>query len=271
VFLISPSVGFLWRQPGFFYLQGLFLSAPVTHGHVGCEEIYLPPGEWYDFWTNAKLSSKEKLLCSLASMRCRSTCVLRAIVPMQPLVQSQEESRTDRRTARISAQQQRELRLRGPSTRTMHTYAYQKGEICALNYSCQVSSGAVDALKYTEKSGVSTMVELCKTTIYGALTSPKEVRSESKSYTSGATTTLHTRHSHHADLEGVEVRPRVLSKRPFWLSLEKKSRSMRRIVISQFALNNSAFASPKRIPWLPPLVPACRLARCEVPAADRRY
>jgi len=57
-----------------------------------------------------------------------------------------------------------------------HTFAYQKGEILRVNYSCQVSNGSVTVSSSVEKNAFQPWWKSAEVTLYGAATSPKEVR-----------------------------------------------------------------------------------------------
>src|SRR3989454_911185 len=91
VFLEYPQASEFYGDNRDFLFGRDFFVAPVTTEMVDAEEISLPPGEWYDFWTNAKLSSKEKFV--LHSRLDEMPLYVRAgaIVPMQPVVQYTDE------------------------------------------------------------------------------------------------------------------------------------------------------------------------------------
>jgi alpha-glucosidase len=57
-----------------------------------------------------------------------------------------------------------------------HTFAYQKGELLRVNYSCQVSQGSVTLTSTAEKSAFQPWWKSAEVTLYGAATLPKEVR-----------------------------------------------------------------------------------------------
>ena len=178
VFLEYPQASDFYGDNRDFLFGRDFFVAPVTTDMVDAEEISLPPGEWYDFWTNAKLSSKEKFTLQPRLDEMPIYVRAGAIVPMQPLVQSTEETPNGPLELRVYLPNSN---ASGDCRGTLyqddgHTYAYQKGEILRVNYSCQVSSGAVTLSSTTEKSAYQPWWNSVKLTIYGALTPPKEVR-----------------------------------------------------------------------------------------------
>jgi alpha-glucosidase len=178
VFLEYPQAPeFYGDNRDFLFGRDLFV-APVTTEMVDAEEISLPPGEWYDFWTNTKLSIKEKF--SLYPRLDEMPLYVRAgaIVPMQPLAQYTGEKPNG----------PLELRVYLPAS-TMsndcrgtlyqddgHTFAYQKGEILRVNYSCQVSNSSAAVSSTIEKNGFQPWWKSAEVTLFGAAAAPKEVR-----------------------------------------------------------------------------------------------
>jgi alpha-glucosidase len=178
VFLEYPQASGFYGDDRDFLFGSDFFVAPVTTEMVDAEEISLPPGDWYDFWTNTRLSSKEKF--SLRPRLDEMPLYVRAgaIVPMQPLVQHTGEKPNG----------PLELRVYLPASTpgndcrgTLyqddgHTFAYQKGEILRISYSCQVSNGSVTVTSSTEKNAFQPWWKSAKVTLYGAVAAPKEVR-----------------------------------------------------------------------------------------------
>jgi len=156
----------------FLFGRDLFV-APVTTEMIDAEEISLPPGDWYDYWTNEKHVSNEKLLLHPKLDEMPLYVRAGAIVPMQSVVQNTDEIPSG------------PLRLRvypGDDCRGTlyqddgHTFAYQKGEILRINYSCQVSPGSVTLSSSVEKNAFKPWWESAEVTVYGAAVAPKEVR-----------------------------------------------------------------------------------------------
>jgi alpha-glucosidase len=178
IFLEYPQASdFYGDNRDFLFGRDLFV-APVTTEMVDAEEISLPPGEWYDFWTGAKLSSKEKL--SLRPRLDEMPLYVRAgaILPMQPLVQNTGEKPNG----------PLELRVYLPASTTSndcrgtlyqddgHTFAYQKGEILRVNYSCQLSNGSATVSSTIEKNAFQPWWKSVEVTLFGVAVAPKEAR-----------------------------------------------------------------------------------------------
>jgi len=178
VFLEYPEASEFYGDNRDFLFGRDFFVAPVTTDMVDAEEISLPPGEWYDFWTNVRLTSKEKITLHPRLDEMPLYVRAGAIVPMQPVVQSTDEKPNG----------PLELRVYLPASVSSgdchgtlyqddgHTFAYQKGEILRVNYSCQISSGAATVTSNMEKSAYQPWWKSAQVTIYGAAAAPKEVR-----------------------------------------------------------------------------------------------
>jgi alpha-glucosidase len=178
VFLEYPQASDFYGNNRDFLFGRDFFVAPVTTEMVDAEEISLPPGEWYDFWTNTKLSSKEKF--SLHPRLDEMPLYVRAgaIVPTQPLVQSAEEKPNGPLELRVYLPNSASnSECRGTLYQDDgHTFAYQKGEFLRVNYSCQVSNGSVTVTSSVEKNAYQPWWKSAHMTLFGAVATPKEVR-----------------------------------------------------------------------------------------------
>jgi alpha-glucosidase len=173
LFLEYPDAAQFYGDNRDFLFGRDFFVAPVTTEMIDAEEISLPPGDWYDYWTSEKHSNKEKLLLHPKLDEMPLYVRAGAIVPMQSVVQN---------TGEIPGGP---LRLRvypGDDCRGAlyqddgHTFAYQKGEILRINYSCQVSPGSVTVTSGIEKNAFKPWWTFAEVTVYGAAAAPKEVR-----------------------------------------------------------------------------------------------
>jgi alpha-glucosidase len=173
LFLEYPQAQEFYADNRDFLFGRDFFVAPVTTEMVDAEDISLPPGEWYDFWTNAKHSSKEKI--SLHPKLDEMPLYVRAgaIVPMQPLVQHTGETPNGPLQLRVYP---------GDDCRSSlyqddgHTLAYQKGELLRVNYSCQLSSSGVTITSSIAKNCYKPWWTSADVTLYGSAAAPKEVR-----------------------------------------------------------------------------------------------
>ena len=178
VFLEYPQASDFYGDNRDFLFGRDFFVAPVTTDMVDAEEISLPPGEWYDFWTNTKLSSKQKFTLQPRLDEMPLYVRAGAIVPMQPVVQSTEEKPDGPLQLRVYLPNSAASSDCGGTLYQDdgHTFAYQKGEMLRISYSCQVSSGAVTVSSAMEKSAYQPWWKSAEVTIYGTAAPPKEVR-----------------------------------------------------------------------------------------------
>jgi len=173
LFLEYPQAAQFYGDNRDFLFGRDFFVAPVTTEMIDVEEISLPPGDWYDYWTSEKHSNKEKLLLHPKLDEMPLYVRAGAIVPMQSVVQN---------TGEIPGGPLRLRVYRGDDCRGAlyqddgHTFAYQKGEILRINYSCQVAPGSVTVTSNVEKNAFRPWWTTAEVTIYGAAAAPKEVR-----------------------------------------------------------------------------------------------
>jgi alpha-glucosidase len=173
VFLEYPDAQeFYGEDHQFLFGRDLFV-APVLTEKVDPEDIHLPPGDWYDFWSAEKHSYKEQI--SLHPKLDELPLYIRAgaIVPMQPVVQSTNEKPYG------------PLELRVYPGNDCHgslyqddglTFAYQKGDFLRVRFLCQMSLGSLTITSSIEKDTFHPWWSSTQLRIYGAVAEPKEVR-----------------------------------------------------------------------------------------------
>jgi alpha-glucosidase len=178
VFLEFPHAEeFYGDDHDFLFGPDLFV-APVVTESTDAQGVFLPPGEWYDFWTAEKHTNKDQINLHPRIDEVPLYIRAGAIVPMQPLVQYTGEKPSG----------PLELRLYLPSKASAnecggalyqddgHTFAYQKGEILRVRYSCQVSANLVTLTSSIGKNGFQPWWKSAEVKLYGVATAPKEVR-----------------------------------------------------------------------------------------------
>jgi alpha-glucosidase len=172
IFLEYPQAEeFYGNDRDFLFGQDLFV-APVVTEMVGAEEIHLPPGDWYDFWTAKKYSSKDHIEIHPALEEMPLYVRGGAIIPMQPVVQSTSEKPSGDLLLRVYPGEDCRGALYEDNG---HTFAYQRGEFLRVNYSCRVSPSLIAINTSTKKSGFQPWWNAAQLTVY-AITQPKEVR-----------------------------------------------------------------------------------------------
>jgi alpha-glucosidase len=178
IFLEYPqSSDFYGDDRDFLFGPDLFV-APVVTEALDAHGVALPPGEWYDYWTSEKHTGKDQINLHPHLEEVPLYVRAGAIMPMQPVVQNTGEKPDG----------PLELRVYLPTSSAGndcrgslyqddgHTFAYQKGEILRVNYSCQVSPGFVRVVSTVEKSAYQPWWKSAEVTLYGAASVPKEVR-----------------------------------------------------------------------------------------------
>lgn len=116
------------------------LVAPKVWPFTDEYTVTLPAGEWYDFWTGAKVAGQElKVNPGLDSL----PVYVRAgsIVPEQPVVQDTDETPQGPLILNVYSGSSCHGSL---YTDDGNTLAYQKGETLRVDFSCQVSANHLD-------------------------------------------------------------------------------------------------------------------------------
>jgi alpha-glucosidase len=173
VFLDYPQAEGFYGNNRDFLFGGDFFVAPVVTEMVDPEDVQLPPGGWYDFWSAQKLDSKDKITLRPALDEMPLYVRAGAIVPMQPLTQNTSETPSGAIELRVYA---------GDNCRGSlyeddgHSFGYQKGELFRATYSCQVAPNAITITATTEKNGYQPWWSTAEVTVFGANTQPKDVR-----------------------------------------------------------------------------------------------
>lgn len=173
VFLEYPHAPeFYSDNRDFLFGRDLFV-APVTTEMVDAEDILLPAGGWFDFWTGGKHTSTEKIQLHPRLDEMPLYVRAGAILPMQPLVQHTGEIPNGPLQLRVFPGDDCSGSLYQDDG---HTFAYQKGEILRIGYSCVVSSASLTITSKIEKNAYQPWWNSVEITVYGATAAPKEVR-----------------------------------------------------------------------------------------------
>ena len=173
LFLEYPqATEFYGDDRDFLFGRDLFV-APVTTEMVDAQDITLPPGDWYDFWSGAKHEHSEKIQLHPRLQEMPLYVRAGSIVPMQPVVQDTGETPDGPLELRVYPGDDCSGSLYEDDG---HTFAYQKGEILRIHYSCTSSPSSLTMTSSIEKHGYKPWWNSTALTIYGAVNAPKEVR-----------------------------------------------------------------------------------------------
>jgi len=140
---------------------------------VDAEDITLPPGDWYDFWAGEKHAHSDKIQLRPRLDEMPLYVRAGAILPMQSVVQNTAETPNGPLQLRVYPGEACRGSLYEDDG---HTFAYKKGEILRINYSCAASASSVTITGSIEKNAYKPWWNSTALTVYGVATAPKEVR-----------------------------------------------------------------------------------------------
>jgi alpha-glucosidase len=172
LFLEYPSEEDYYGDDHVFLFGHDFFVAPVVTEKLDAEEIHLPPGGWYDFWTSEKHPAQEHISLHPALAEMPIYVRAGAIVPMQPVVQDTNEKPDGPLQLRVYA---------GDDCRgTLYeddgiSFAYKKGDFLRVNYSCQVSPESLTVTSTIVKNAFQPWWNSTQLKIFGTSAEPKEV------------------------------------------------------------------------------------------------
>ena len=173
VFLDYPQAeNFYGNNRDFLFGSDLFV-APVTTEMVDPEEVQLPPGDWYNFWTAQRLSGKNKLVLQPALDELPLYVRAGAIIPVGPVVQNTSEIPSGSLELRVYPGDDCRGALYADDG---HSFAYQRGELFRAHYSCQASAGLITITATTDKNSFQPWWKSANVTVFGSVAEPKEVR-----------------------------------------------------------------------------------------------
>jgi alpha-glucosidase len=173
IFLDYPQRESFYNDSRDFLFGSDLFVAPVVTETLDAEEIELPPGDWYDFWTAEKHASTEKIALHPALDELPLYVRAGAILPMQPIVQSTEEKPSGPLEIRVYPGADCHGSLYEDDG---HTFAYQRGEFRRTNYTCKVSPGSVTVSATTEKKAFQPWWHAARVTIFNVPAEPTELR-----------------------------------------------------------------------------------------------
>jgi len=173
LFLEYPDEQSLYGEDHEFLFGRDLFVAPVVTEKVDAEDIHLPPGDWYDFWTAEKHSSKDQI--SLHPALAETPLYVRAgaIIPMQPVVQSTNEKPEGPLELRVYPGSDCHGTLYQDDGLSL---AYQKGNFLRVNFTCHLAPGSLTITSSIEKNAYQPWWNSTQLKIYRASAEPKEAR-----------------------------------------------------------------------------------------------
>jgi len=173
IFLEYPQATERYGDDRAFLFGRDFFVAPVVTETLDAEDVHLPPGEWYDFWTNEKHSASDKI--SLHPTLSEMPVYVRggAIVAMEPVVQSTNETPNGPLELRVYPGGDCHGSLYEDDGRS---FAYQRGEFLRMNFTCQSSPESITINSAVDHSAYQPWWSSAQVSVYGIGVQPKEVR-----------------------------------------------------------------------------------------------
>lgn len=178
IFLEYPQASEFYDEDREFLFGGDLLVAPAVSEGLDAQEVRLPPGDWYDYWTAEKHTSKEKIYKTPALEEMPLYVRAGTILPEQPVVQDTDERPNGPLEVRVYFPGE------GPGNECRgslylddgHSFAYQNGDSLRVNYSCQISSDSLLVTASARQGSFAPWWSSLNLHIFGAPHVPKEVR-----------------------------------------------------------------------------------------------
>jgi len=123
-----------------FLLGDDLLIAPVLEEGARSRDVYLPEGEWWNYWTHERLTGPKRVSVDAPIDRLPLFVRGGAIIPMQPVAQYTDQAPIDPLTLDIYPS--------ASSTATLYeddgiSFDYQRGEYRLVTFSCRQGGGDV--------------------------------------------------------------------------------------------------------------------------------
>jgi alpha-glucosidase len=172
LFLEYPEAPEFYGDNRDFLFGGDFFVAPIVTEMVDAENVNLPPGDWYDFWNGEKYNSATTLRLHPKIEEMPLYVRAGAIIPMQAVVQSTQETPSGPLQLRVYPGADCHGALYQDDG---HTFAYQRGEVLRVHYSCRLSAGGITVSSSVDQDGYKPWWSSVSVTVYGTGAAPKEV------------------------------------------------------------------------------------------------
>ena len=139
LFFDYPQDNTLWNNSSEYLWGDNFLVAPVVKSNVTLKNVYLPQGEWIDYWTDKKYTGSQNYTVSAPLDKMPIFVKSGSIIPMQPVMNYSNEYPLDTLILDIypSAVKTSKFTLYEDDGRTLE---YQKGSFSLTNFSSNISS-----------------------------------------------------------------------------------------------------------------------------------
>lgn len=149
-----------------------FLVAPVIRKGERKREVYLPAGEWFDFWTGERLSGGRTIAAKAPLERMPVYVRGGAIIPMQGAARCTDEMKMDPLILKVYPS--------GKSTFTLYeddglSNDYEKGVFCETHYDCDAEGNEVEFKISARKGRFDPGNRTCRVEFHGIQRKPNKV------------------------------------------------------------------------------------------------
>ncbi|MFZ0878919.1 MAG: glycoside hydrolase family 31 protein [Candidatus Acidiferrales bacterium] len=173
IFLEYPQASDFYGENREFLFGRNLLVAPVVDERLDALDVKLPPGEWYDYWTDEKHLSTEKLSSHPELDQMPLYVRAGAILPEQPVVQNTGENPDGPLELRVYPGENCSGSLYLDDG---HTYAYQKDGFLRIAYTCQATANLLTVTSASWQGNYKPWWSNIQVEVFGAAHAPKEVR-----------------------------------------------------------------------------------------------
>jgi alpha-glucosidase len=142
-----------------------FLVAPKVWPFLDPYDVILPPGDWFDYWTGAKVAGDTTLKANPPLDTLPVYVRAGSIIPQQPVVQNTGETPQGPLELRVYA---------GPNCHgdlyqdDGNTFAYQKGQFLREHFTCEVSATGVKVTLAAAEGSFQPWFKTVQLTVIGA-------------------------------------------------------------------------------------------------------
>jgi alpha-glucosidase len=172
IFLEYPQATEFYGDERDFFFGNDFLVEPVVTEMVDQEEIKLPAGTWYDFWSATRFTDKDTIVLSPKLDELPLYVRAGSIIPMQRVINATNETPSGPLELRVYPGDNCRGSLYQDDGRS---YGYEKGEFLRVTYACTVSTKTIGLSSHTETNGRAPWWNVAEVKVYGLTASPKEI------------------------------------------------------------------------------------------------
>ncbi|MBI3664253.1 MAG: glycoside hydrolase family 31 protein [Acidobacteria bacterium] len=173
LFLEYPGETNLYDNDQEFLFGRDILVAPVLSEKLDPIEVNLPKGQWYDYWTGARVPGGKPL--NVAPLLSDLPLYVRAgaIIPQQPVVQHTDETPEGPLELRVYPGADCRGSLYADDGKT---YAYTRGEYYRVDFTCRLAADSLSITISAPQGSYAPWWKSLRLDVFGIEKAPREVR-----------------------------------------------------------------------------------------------